>query len=86
MASTAIKLEKAEEEALGKMVKIGLVANKNEAARAAIVKYASDLGVLSPAMLWDKINRHKRRKVTPEQLKKELEALENEAKSNRLLN
>ncbi|HLA49923.1 MAG TPA: hypothetical protein VJ000_01880 [Thermodesulfovibrionia bacterium] len=86
MAGAAVKLEKAEEEALEKMVKIGLFANKDEAARAAIVKYASDLGILNPAMLWDKIIKYKRRKVTPEQLKRDLEALENEAKSNRLLN
>ncbi|MEW6110246.1 MAG: hypothetical protein AB1632_13930 [Nitrospirota bacterium] len=79
MASTAIKLERAEEEALEKMVKTGLFANKDEAARAAIVKYASDLGILSPAMMWNKISKHKKRKVTPQQLKKDLEALEDEA-------
>ena len=79
MAGTAIKLERAEEEALEKMVKTGLFANRDEAARAAIVKYAADIGILSPATLWGKITRHKRRKVTPEQLKKDLEALENEA-------
>jgi len=78
MAGTAIKLEKAAEEALDKMVEIGLFANKDEAARAAIVKYAADLGILSPAILWSRIARHKRRKVTPEQLKKDLEVLENE--------
>ncbi|MDI6801730.1 MAG: hypothetical protein QMD01_06765 [Thermodesulfovibrionales bacterium] len=72
MSSTAIKLERAEEDALNKMVKKGLFANKDEAARATIVKYASDLGILSPAVMWNKISRHKRRKVTPEQLKKDL--------------
>ena len=79
MAVTAIKIKEAEEEALEKMVKRGLFASKDEAARAAIVKYASDLGILSPVMLWDTITKHKRRKVTPEQLRKDLEALENEA-------
>lgn len=43
-----------------------------EAARAAIVKYASDLGLFSPKLLWKGIVKHKRRKVTPEQLKKDL--------------
>lgn len=79
MSSTAIKLERAEEDALNKMVKKGLFMNKDEAARAAIIKYASDLGILSPAMMWNKISKHKKRKVTPEQLKRDLEALEDEA-------
>ena len=79
MPGTAIKLERAEEDALNKMVKKGLFANKDEAARAAIVKYASDLGILSPAMMWNKISKHKKRKVTPRQLKKDLEAIEDEA-------
>jgi len=78
MSSTAIKLERAEEDALNKMVKKGLFANKDEAARAAIIKYASDLGILSPAIMWNKISKHKKRKVTPEQLKRDVEALEDE--------
>ena len=77
-AETAIKLEKAEEEALEKMVRVGLFPSKDEAARAAIIKYASDIGVLSPETLWNRIIRHKRRKVTPEQLMKDLEMIENE--------
>jgi hypothetical protein len=79
MAETAIKLERAEDEILEKLVKLGLFTNKDEAARAAIVKYASDLGILSPATIWGKIVKYKRRKVTPEQLIKDLEAIENEA-------
>lgn len=75
---TAIKLEKAEEDALEKMVKVGLFRSKDEAARAAIIKYASDLGILSPEMLWNKIGKYKRRKVTPKQLMKELRMIENE--------
>ncbi len=75
---TAIKLEKAEEDALEKMVKVGLFRSKDEAARAAIIKYASDLGILSPEMLWNKIGKYKRRKVTPRQLMNELRMIENE--------
>ncbi len=75
---TAIKLDKAEEAALEKMVKVGLSPSKDEAARAAIIKYASDMGIFSPQMLWSKITGYKRRKVTPEQLKKDIEAIENE--------
>ena len=77
-AGTAIKLEKGEEDVLEKMVKAGLFPSKDEAVRAAIIKYASDLGIFSPGMLWDRIVRHKRRKVTPEQLEKDLEAIEDE--------
>ena len=77
-SGTAIKLERVEEDALEKMVKTGLFQNKDEAARAAIIKYASDLGILSPEMLWNKIIKHKRRNVTPAQLIKDLEAIENE--------
>lgn len=75
---TAVKLERAEENILENMVKAGLFPSKDEAVRAAIIKYASDLGIFSPAMLWDRVRKHKRRKVTPEQLKKDLEAIEDE--------
>ncbi|RJQ43822.1 MAG: hypothetical protein C4538_11415 [Nitrospiraceae bacterium] len=73
-----VVLDKAEEDVLTKMVETGLFPSKDEAARAAIIKYASDLGIFSPDMLWKKIVRYKRRKVTPEQLKKDLKAIENE--------
>lgn len=74
----AIKLEKTEEDVLEKMVQVGLFPSKDEAARAAIIKYASDLGIFSPEILWNKIGKYKRRKVTPKQLMKELELIENE--------
>ena len=74
----AIKLDKTEEDVLEKMVRVGLFPNKDEAARAAIIKYASDLGIFSPEMLWNKIGKFKRRKVTPKQLIKDLEEIENE--------
>ncbi len=74
----AIKLEKTEEDILEKMVRVGLFPSKDEAARAAIIKYASDLGIFSPEMLWNKIGKFKRRKVTPKQLIKDLEEIENE--------
>ena len=74
----AIKLEKTEEDVLEKMVRVGLFPSKDEAARAAIIKYASDLGIFSPEMLWNKIGKFKRRKVTPKQLIKDHEEIENE--------
>ena len=78
-AGTAIKVDKAEEEALERLVKTGLFLSKDEAARAAIIKYASDMGILSPRILWQKIAGRKRRKVSPGQLMKDLDAIENEA-------
>ncbi len=77
-SGAAVILEEAEEDVLEKMVKAGLFHSKDEAARAAIIRYASDLGIFSPAMLWGRIIRRKRRKVTPEQLKKDLKEIENE--------
>lgn len=77
-AAMAIKLEKTEEAVLEKMVRAGLFPNRDEAARAAIIKYASDIGLFSPQALWDQITAHKKRKVSPDQLKKDLEAVENE--------
>ncbi|MDR4510024.1 MAG: hypothetical protein MRJ65_17610 [Candidatus Brocadiaceae bacterium] len=49
-ADTTVKLAKMEDLAL-EMVKIGLFESKDEAARAAIIKYASDVGVLSSEVL-----------------------------------
>ncbi len=78
MKTTAIKIEQAQEDMLERMVELGLFNTKDEAARAAIIKYASDLGLISPEMLWNKISKHKRRKVTPSKLMKDIEAVENE--------
>lgn len=74
----AVKLERTEENILEKMVRSGLFPSKDEAVRAAIIKYASDLGIFSPEMLWDRVRKHKRRKVLPKQLKRDLEAIEDE--------
>lgn len=74
----AVKLKRVEEDALEKMVRAGLFPNKDEAARAAIIKYASDLGIFSPEMLWNRIGKYKRRKVTPKQLMRDIEVIENE--------
>jgi len=78
MRSTAIQLERAEDDALERMVEVGLFPSKDEAARAAIIKYAADLGLISPEILWQKITKHKRRKVTPTQLMKDIDAVRNE--------
>lgn len=73
-----LRFEKAEEEALEHLVKMGLFANRDEAARAAIIKYATDMGVLSRQTIWQEMGKVKRRKITPGQLAKDLETLEDE--------
>lgn len=78
MAQMQLQLERAEEEALERLVKAGLFASRDEAARAAILKYAMDIGVLDRTKLWQEIRKTKRRRVTPEQLAKDLETLEDE--------
>jgi Arc/MetJ-type ribon-helix-helix transcriptional regulator len=69
---------KAEEEALEQLVNMGLFSNRDEAARAAILKYAMDIGVLDRGAVWRKLIGIRKRRVTPAQLKEDLETLEDE--------
>ena len=78
MQKTKLHLGKAEEAALDNMVEVGLFISRDEAARAAIFKYAMDMGVLSRQAIWQEMEKIKRRKVTPAQLAKDLETLEDE--------
>ncbi len=78
MEKEEIHIEKVEEKALNNMVEVGLFASRDEAARAAILKYAMDMGVLSRHIIWHEMEKIKKRKVTPEQLAKDLETLEDE--------
>jgi len=55
-----------------------LFSNRDEAARAAILKYSMDIGIFSRQTIWKKLNKVKKRKITPEQLEKDLEIIENE--------
>jgi len=78
MQSTTLtlKFRGLEAELLNEMVRLGLFNSKSEAIRAAIMKYAVDSGLLSREDLWKRIKAHKRRGVSPKQLKKELQRLE----------
>jgi len=58
------------------MVRLGLFNSKSEAIRAAVVKYAVDSGLLNREDLWKRIKSHRRRGVSPEQLEKDLQRLE----------
>lgn len=67
-----------EEQAIDRMIKAGLFASKEEAVRTAVIKYAVDIGLLTPQHLWNQILKHETRRVAPEQLQKDLEMIENE--------
>jgi Arc/MetJ-type ribon-helix-helix transcriptional regulator len=79
MEKGKLHLEKAEEKILDYLVEAGLFASRDEAARAAILKYAMDMGVLSRETIWQEMKKTEKRTVTPEQLAKDLETLEDEA-------
>jgi len=78
-AKSRLHFEKVEEEVLDQLVKMELFADRDEAARAAILKYAMDMGLLSREITWRNLEKARKRKITPEQLAKDLETLENEA-------
>lgn len=78
MQKPKLDLQKAEEKALDHLVKLGFFANRDEAARAAILKYAMDMGVLNRQVIWEEMQKVEKRKVTPEQLARDLETLEDE--------
>ncbi|MBU4190544.1 MAG: hypothetical protein KJ886_06125, partial [Candidatus Thermoplasmatota archaeon] len=73
-----LKFRDVEARLLDEMIKSGLFNTKSEAVRSALVKYGLDLGLLRRGKVWGKIERHKKRKVSPRQLKKDLEMIENE--------
>jgi len=71
-----LKFKGLEAELLEEMVRLGLFNSKSEAIRAAVMKYAVDSGLLNREDLWKRIKAHKKRRVNPEQLEKELQRLE----------
>ncbi|MBM4249971.1 MAG: hypothetical protein FJ149_11190 [Euryarchaeota archaeon] len=73
-----LKFRGVEAELLEEMISSGLFASKSEAIRSAIVKYGMDLGLLRRRHLWARLNRLPRRKVSPAQLKKDIERIEDE--------
>jgi Arc/MetJ-type ribon-helix-helix transcriptional regulator len=79
MQKVRLNLEKAEQEALDHLVEAGIFPSRDEAARAAILKYAMDIGVLNRKAVWQEMETAKRREITPKQLAKDLETLEDES-------
>ena len=78
MADTTLtlKFRGLEAELLEEMVKLGLFNSKSETIRAAIMKYAVDSGLLSREDLWKRVKAQKRRKVSPDELEKDLQSFE----------
>jgi Arc/MetJ-type ribon-helix-helix transcriptional regulator len=78
MADTtlSLKFRGLEAELLEEMVKLGLFNSKSEAIRAAIMKYAVDSGLLSREDLWKRVKAYKQRKVSPDELEKDLQSFE----------
>ncbi len=79
MAETTLTLKFRGTEAnlLNEMVDSGLFNTKSEAVRAAIVNYSLTLGLLKRKEIWARIQKFPRRNVSPKQLAKDVEALEN---------
>lgn len=77
MKSTKLTLEfrNAEAQMLEDLVDEGLFTTKSEAIRSALVKLAIDLGYFNREKLWKDVSSHKRRKVTPKKLMKDLEKI-----------
>lgn len=75
MESTlTLKFKGAEASALNEMIQSGLFNSKSEAVRASLVHYSTEL--LSREQLWKKIESFPSRKISPRQLARELEELE----------
>ena len=74
-----LKFRGIEADVLEQMIKSGLFNTKSEAIRSALVHYSLELGLIGKEKLWAQIQKFPKRNIKPEQLDKELEALENEA-------
>lgn len=71
-----LKFRGLEAEVLEEMVRLGLFNSKSQAVRATIMKYAVDSGLLSREDLWNRVKAHKRREVSPDELERDLQSVE----------
>ncbi|MBI2144257.1 hypothetical protein HYU17_03860 [Candidatus Woesearchaeota archaeon] len=72
-----LKFRGTEANLLNEMISSGLFNTKSEAIRAAIVNYSLTLGLMERKDIWARIQKFPKRKVSPKQLAKDIEALEN---------
>ncbi|MBI2631466.1 hypothetical protein HYW75_00495 [Candidatus Pacearchaeota archaeon] len=73
-----IKFKGVESKLLEEAIRNGLFSTKSELIRAALIHYFIELGLLGREQRWKEIQSFPKRKVTPEQLAKELNELEDE--------
>ena len=71
-----LKFKGMEARILDEMMKSGIFNTKSEAIRSALVKYAMDLGLFNRKKVWEEITSHKTREVSPDQLQKEIEEIQ----------
>ncbi len=74
----SVSTGKPEEKVLKKMIELGFFKSREEAVRAAVLKYASDMGFFDRKEIWKEITSFEKRDVSPKQLQDELERLEDE--------
>lgn len=72
-----LKFRGEEAELLEYLIKKGFFSSKSEAIRAALIHCFIELGLIGRERQWKEILSFKKRKVSKEQLQKELEKLEN---------
>lgn len=77
-STLTLKFRGIEGDILEEMVSAGLFNSKSEAVRSSLVHYAIHLDLFKRKQLWKGLQKVPRRKVSPKQLAKDLEALENE--------
>lgn len=78
-SALTLKFRGIEKKILEKMVESGLFNTKSEAIRSSLVHYAIHLDLFKRKQLWKTIEKTPKRNISPEQLARELEAIENES-------
>jgi len=73
-----LKFKGIEARLLEELVKKGFFSTKSEAIRAALIHYFLELGLLGREQQWKEIQAFPKRKMSQEQLAKDLEKLEDE--------
>ena len=77
-SALTLKFKGMENKILERMVESGLFNSKSEAIRSSLVHYAIHLDLFKRKQLWKNIEKTRTRNVPPEQLARDLEAIENE--------
>ena len=73
-----LKFKGVESKLLEEAIRNGLFSSKSELIRAALIHYFIQLGLMGKENQWKELQSYSRRNVTPEQLAKDLEKLEDQ--------